>query len=329
MLNILILILLSTGSLLCLEKAFRNIFVAAKNRYEDLYSQCALLIEENAKQREKNIALEKEVSQISALYDITKQMCKTLETGKVFESFKKQIVRFVSVEDCNFVKQGEGLSAYSDWIKFPLKIEKDSIGVLVVNRISDSDKEKFYILVQQFLLGMKRALLYDKIQELAITDTLTSVTSRRYCLERLAEEIERSKKMNTVFSILMIDVDNFKDFNDRYGHLVGDTILREAATVIKGNIRQIDLIGRYGGEEFLIILSETDLGHAKMAAERIRRAIEGNLVRAYDENLQVTISLGISSFPEHAKDMIALIDKADQALYKAKESGKNRVCSGI
>jgi diguanylate cyclase (GGDEF)-like protein len=123
----------------------------------------------------------------------------------------------------------------------------------------------------------------------------------------------------------MTDIDYFKIYNDRYGHLVGDAILKEVSASIKENVRQIDIVGRYGGEEFCIILAETGKEEAMQAAQRIRGAIEGKLIRVYDEYIKVTVSIGASIFPEHAKDADKLIDCADQALYKAKQAGRNRV----
>jgi len=124
----------------------------------------------------------------------------------------------------------------------------------------------------------------------------------------------------------MIDIDYFKDYNDRYGHIVGDAILRELSKSIQEAIRQIDLMGRYGGEEFSIILSETDKGAAQFAAERIRQAIEDRRIRVYDEELKITVSIGISAFPQDGKEIKTLIDRADSALYRAKEAGRNRIC---
>ena len=123
----------------------------------------------------------------------------------------------------------------------------------------------------------------------------------------------------------MADIDTFKDFNDRYGHLVGDAILKEVARTVKENIRQVDAVGRFGGEEFIVILTETDKNGARFAAERIRQAVEDKRIKVYDEDLKVTISIGVSTFPEDAKDLDAVIDKADKALYRAKQGGRNRV----
>ena len=108
--------------------------------------------------------------------------------------------------------------------------------------------------------------------------------------------IKRCEKLKYNFAFLMVDIDHFKDYNDRYGHLVGDAILKEVARTIKENIRQIDLVGRYGGEEFSVILTETDKAGARFAAERIRQAIAQKEIKVYDETLKVTISIGISIF---------------------------------
>ena len=124
----------------------------------------------------------------------------------------------------------------------------------------------------------------------------------------------------------MIDIDNFKQFNDRYGHLVGDAILRQVAKTISQAVRQIDFIGRYGGEEISVVLAETNKEQANFAAERIRQAITAQVIKVYDEELKVTASIGVSTFPDNALNMQNLIEMADQALYLAKETGKNKVC---
>ncbi|MDO8488781.1 MAG: GGDEF domain-containing protein, partial [Candidatus Omnitrophota bacterium] len=130
-------------------------------------------------------------------------------------------------------------------------------------------------------------------------------------------------------SFLMIDIDNFKQFNDRYGHLVGDAILRKVSKIINETVRQIDFIGRYGGEEISIVLTETDRDQANFAAERIRQAIATPTIKVYDEEIKVTVSIGVSNFPDNAMNMQDLIELADQALYLAKETGKNKVCFSL
>jgi diguanylate cyclase (GGDEF)-like protein len=123
----------------------------------------------------------------------------------------------------------------------------------------------------------------------------------------------------------MVDIDHFKKCNDRYGHLVGDVVLKEIAGIMKKNLREIDIIGRYGGEEFSIMLPDTSKEGAIIVGERLRRAVEGCRITAYDETINTTISIGITAFPDDTDEISQLIDKADQMLYKAKEEGRNRL----
>lgn len=124
----------------------------------------------------------------------------------------------------------------------------------------------------------------------------------------------------------MIDIDHFKQCNDTYGHLTGDVMLREIAGVIKENVREIDLVARFGGEEFSVLLPNTDKEGAAYVAERIRSGIERQTFHAYNETLSLKVSIGVASLPEHAHVPQVLIDKSDQALYRAKQQGRNRVC---
>lgn len=290
-----------------------------KAKYDDLVKNNRLL-------KSANEELENKVENTIALYDITKDICKNLEEEKVFAAFKEKINRYMRVEDCRLLGPDEDITKYSDYTILPLNVYKKTVGFLAARIIKDQETDKFHILAQQFLLGFKRALLYKEVQELTITDTLTHVFTRRYFMERFNEELSRSKKLKLRLSFLMIDVDRFKDFNDRYGHLVGDAILQDVTKTIKDTIRQIDLIGRYGGEEICIILTETDKEQSRFAAERIRRAIEQKIIKAYDEELKATISIGISTYPGDAHETKSLIERADQALYMAKQSGRNRIC---
>jgi len=198
-------------------------------------------------------------------------------------------------------------------------------GIFAIEEPLHDDISRFIILGNQFSIVLERIRLYELVQELAITDGLTGVFVRRYFIERLGEEINRARHFGAKLSFMMIDIDHFKKCNDRYGHLVGDAVLREISAVMKKNLREIDIMGRYGGEEFVVILPETEKSLALIAAQRLRKAVETCRVRAYDEDIGATISIGVASFPDDADDMSQLIDKADRALYKAKESGRNRV----
>ncbi|MCX5707621.1 MAG: GGDEF domain-containing protein [Candidatus Omnitrophica bacterium] len=324
--NLLVFLLLSFILHFGLKKKISARLAAINVSYHDALSEKDILTADLAILEGESSRLKHGLEETVGLYEITREISKFLDKDKVFEVFNEKIKRFLFLQDCRFLKADDDLSKYSDWIVFPLEINKRSLGSLAVKGIKEKDLEKFHILVQQFLLGLKRAVLYQHVQEMATLDGLTQVFTRRYWFQRSEEELERSRKFQYSFSCLMIDVDKFKDFNDTYGHLVGDAILAAVARVIKENIRQIDLLGKYGGEEFCVILTETDIQGAQFVAERIRSAAQDAVVQAYDEVLSVTISIGISGFPNDGADLTGLVDKADQALYQAKETGRNRVC---
>lgn len=326
MLHLTALILLTIFLYIRSKKLLNKSLTGKINNYQRKKAEYEKLVQKNIRLKYDNSNLERSAEEIIALYDITKDICKSLEEDKVFSIFRECINRYIKIGDCRFLKEGADISQYEDYAVLPLVMHKTARGYLVARGIEEKDKEKFNILAQQFLIGIRRAILYQKVQELTITDSLTQVFNRRYFLERFYEELNRSKKFKYNFSFLMVDIDHFKYFNDNYGHLVGDAILREITRTIKENIRQIDFMGRYGGEELSIILTETDKERAGFAAERIRQAIESRRFTVYDEDLKVTISIGISTFPDDAGEATVLIDKADKALYQAKLAGRNRVC---
>jgi diguanylate cyclase (GGDEF)-like protein len=300
--------------------------IKEKIDYERLKYEYDKITKENERVKEENAALEKSVEETIALYDIAKDIRKTLDENEMFKLFKERINAYIQLNDCLFLKADSELVQYKNYTTLPLTIENNTIGYLLASGIQEKDKEKFNILAHQFLSGIKGAYLFKKVQELTVIDSLTQVFNRRYFLERFNEEIERSNKFKYKLSFLMADIDHFKEINDNFGHLVGDAILKEATKTIKENIRQIDFMGRFGGEELSIILTETEKEKARFVSERIRQAIESRNFKVYDEDLKITISIGLSTFPNDACEAIALIDKADAALYKAKQLGRNRVC---
>lgn len=209
----------------------------------------------------------------------------------------------------------------------PLIAEDEILGILTAENLKESDFDNFSILSGQLALEIRKVKLYERIQELAITDGLTGVFVRRHFLERLHEEMTRSLRYSLNLSFLMLDIDHFKQQNDTHGHLVGDVVLKETAQILKANLREVDLLSRYGGEEFSIVLPDTDEEGALQVAERIRLAVEEYDFKAYEELLKITISIGVAVFPEDAANVQGLIDRADSALYQAKQKGRNRVCT--
>jgi diguanylate cyclase (GGDEF)-like protein len=182
--------------------------------------------------------------------------------------------------------------------------------------------ELLRILLAQAAISLENAKLY----ELATTDGLTRLFVHRYFHLLLTQELARSRRHDKQLSLIMIDIDDFKNVNDTYGHQLGDEVLKNVARTMKGILRAEDVVARYGGEEFAVILPETGAAQAAVAAEKIRRMVEMQEIRNGDRKLHVTISLGVATFPEHALNKDDLILCADTGLYTAKRSGKNRVC---
>jgi len=144
-------------------------------------------------------------------------------------------------------------------------------------------------------------------------------------MQRIQEEIERAVRYNLNFTLLMLDIDHFKQVNDRYGHLAGDKILTKIAASIKKNTRNVDFACRYGGEEFAVILVETGLQEALLTAERIKKNIEHLNTNYKGDIIHVTVSIGAVEFPNSSKDVESLIHETDKALYRAKSKGRNRI----
>lgn len=241
----------------------------------------------------------------------------------VFETQKEILI--TSQEDLLFLRRLSVIKSFETLIAIPLVSEEKIVGILYIENISKIYFENFMILSSQFAIELQKVILYKKVQEMAITDSLTEVSTRRYFLESFRGEIRRSMRRKSSMSFLMVDLDYFKEKNDKFGHLVGDVILREIAKILKSNLREIDMIGRYGGEEFSVVLAGIDRVGAFQVAERLRSSIEHSVFKAYDEKVSSTISIGIASFPEDGVDENTLIESADRALYKAKENGRNRV----
>lgn len=172
-------------------------------------------------------------------------------------------------------------------------------------------------------LDQARALL-DRMSK---TDLLTEISNRRHLMERFTEELERSKRSGKGLCCLMLDVDHFKSINDTFGHLKGDDVLRELAKILKDSVRTYDVLGRYGGEEFMMILPDTNIDNAVGLAERIRQKVENNLGKnsMLDNGRHVTISLGMTSASVDDTSIETIIKRADTALYKAKAGGRNKV----
>lgn len=201
----------------------------------------------------------------------------------------------------------------------------------VANRLQPADFQIMTAIATQILVAIENVRLYELTKKYSITDELTQLFNYRFLQQELRREVERSRRYTRPFSFIMIDVDLFKQYNDTYGHIKGDVVLSEIAMLLRRCCREIDKVARYGGEEFAIILAETDSLGAHIVAEKIRETIAAHLFLGKEgrRDANLTVSLGTASFPEHALDEEQLLRAADNALYLAKNKGRNRTCDPI
>jgi len=217
------------------------------------------------------------------------------------------------------------------YISLPLVAHKAVIGII---SLSSSDDNMFggemndtlIVVINESSIVINNVMLREEIKRLAITDGLTKCYNHRHFQEIIANEFNRCKRYKSLFALLIIDIDHFKNVNDTYGHMAGDSVLREVSSRLKNSIRDVDFAARYGGEEFALIFPATNLIGAFQTADRIRQSIADMTFSELPPEKQITISIGVSSYPEIlAQTQYELIDRTDQALYRAKHGGRNKV----
>ncbi|MBA4370377.1 MAG: hypothetical protein C0418_02225 [Coriobacteriaceae bacterium] len=198
-----------------------------------------------------------------------------------------------------------------------------------IEAMGDEDRLVLSAVASELVVAVENSQLYKLTKRLAITDELTGLYNYRYLQQRLDEEIERSKRYTKSLSFIMLDVDDFKAYNDAHGHLAGDAALAELGQVLRKCVREVDVVARYGGEEFSVILPETDPSGAYVVAEKIRETVSAHAFAEASgaRGVSMTVSVGLAAYPVHAHDKETLLRQADDALYNAKELGKDRVRS--
>jgi diguanylate cyclase (GGDEF)-like protein len=221
------------------------------------------------------------------------------------------------------------------FVSIPLKISDETVGVLnLTDRIggevfSEEDMKFLQHFASCASIAIRGAQYYQKLEEmrtLSILDGLTGLFNRRYFDSRLFEELQRSIRYDSFFSLVIFDIDDFKLFNDTEGHLAGDEVLKSIADITRESVRSIDVIARFGGEEFTIIMPQTEKDEAFLVAERTRKNIKELMSRKREhfQRKEITVSIGIATFPADGRDAKTLIRNADKALYRAKATGKDR-----
>jgi diguanylate cyclase (GGDEF)-like protein/PAS domain S-box-containing protein len=211
----------------------------------------------------------------------------------------------------------------------PLEIGARIIGVISAqsykpNMYTNADRETLELLAANVAIAIENARLFDEVQKLAITDPLTQLNNRRKYEELAFKEFERSLRYDRPLCAIMIDLDLFKRINDTYGHLAGDQVLISIANLCKKDLRNIDILARYGGDEFIILLPETTVAQALLTAERLRQDCEANEVETTQGPIAITISLGVSELNKSCKTLEELVNRADQALFESKRTGRNK-----
>ncbi|HAM39383.1 MAG TPA: hypothetical protein DCP53_08345 [Elusimicrobia bacterium] len=230
-------------------------------------------------------------------------------------------------------KEVIGQLGLRQFIILPLVVQDKILGLIIIGNsktkinFTSKDLAISTTIANQAAVALQNAQLYSKIQELSILDELTHTFNHRFFQQKIREETELARRYESTLSLAILDIDYFKNYNDRNGHPAGDTCLRQVAQIISHNLRRTDIVARYGGEEFALILPATSKEGAEKILNKMRIDIE-KYPFEFAQNQpdgKLTISAGISSYPNDAKETRELINLADQSLYKAKHLGRNRV----
>ncbi len=253
--------------------------------------------------------------------------------GWVAKEKKPLLVPNVS-KDPRFSKKADAMTNFTtkSIICVPLTVRNKCLGVIeLINNAEDKDFVDEDLLILTTLadytaIAIENAIFLNKVKELTITDDLTKLYNSRFLHTRLEYEVERARRFGYNLSMIFLDLDYFKDVNDRYGHLTGSKLLKEVAQVILKNIRNIDMVCRYGGDEFVVLLPETSKKNAVLAAKKLHQMInEAQFLAEEGINLHLTASFGVASFPKDAKNKEDLIHMADHAMYEIKNTTRDGV----
>ena len=218
----------------------------------------------------------------------------------------------------------------TNFLAVPLRAQQRVCGALLLTRSVDAftarELRLLRIYCNQAAVAMENAFVYERVENLAATDALTGLFNRRYLDGALERELARASRSDSSLALLMLDIDHFKSFNDTYGHAMGDLVLKKVATTLSDGLRQADVLARFGGEEFVVVLPQVTAAAALDSAERIRASVERASIHPGGERKHVTVSIGLAMFPDQSDTPETLLEAADQALYRAKKLGRNRVC---
>lgn len=254
----------------------------------------------------------------------------------ITQAFQKATPWHLTEMDLNQFQNDPFLRAFptNELIIVPLRAKNTVNGLIIADNIytgkaiTEDDVRIFTMLANQAGLAIENSRLYEMVVQQSHTDSLTNLWNHGFFQETLSKEIETARTISKPLTLAMIDIDNFKQLNDTYGHQYGDLLLKGLAQILKDSSREMDYVCRYGGEEFALILVQTNCGQGYEVAERLRQRIENHRWETFSPNpdIRITVSIGIATFPDHAASKEELIALADKSMYIAKFSGKNRTC---
>ncbi|WLI14147.1 MULTISPECIES: GGDEF domain-containing protein [Pseudomonas] len=276
--------------------------------------------------------LERPVSLAQLRQALGLQLQTSLEPQRILGLFFREIQRLVPLDALNYEHQPSDLRLQfgargHHSISYSLSHEGEQLGELVFRRnqrFSEQEQGNLESLLSTLLFPMRNALLYRAATQSALRDPLTDTGNRIAMDQTLEREIEMSRRHSQPLSLLMLDIDHFKHINDTYGHSAGDEVLKAVAASIKNQLRNVDMVFRFGGEEFMILLSNTSREAAAMVGERLRFAAQAQDYEAEGKMIDLTVSIGCSTLlPGESAE--SLLRRADSALYVAKREGRNRL----
>lgn len=301
--------------------------------------------------------LQRKLSQMTEMHSLAVDLAMTLDTDKIILAVLRRLPRLLPLEEASlimledgllvrlqatpdgllsrsFVQDGAFQAAGPDILVAPLMGSEGQMGMIVVrygsNVPSGTDAELLETVAVNVGFALEKAKWYERSHRLAMTDEMTGLYNYRYLKTALAQELEKADRLGYSVGILMVDIDNFKAFNDTYGHLVGDQVLVAVAKSMRKVLRKSDILSRYGGEEFAAVLPGCKQDHLALVGEKIRSAVSGTVVTMDDGTVVsgITVSVGGAAAPPLPRELNVMLAVADASLLKAKGSGKNRVCIG-
>ena len=294
------------------------------------YHFCGILLLDNKQEAELMVSIKYPASE----FDLAAFKAKTIDTYYQLSGYNILLEKIaLNRTDGPAILVSEdkkNKNVINSFHAIPLNMKNKSLGLLAVSHskpeaFGQEDLKLLSIIADHSILAINNAALHNRIKKLSITDGLTGLYVYRYFQDKLEEELRRAQRYQEQLSVIVVDIDGFKKVNDTHGHLVGDMVLKEMSQILRNVCREVDIIARYGGDEFVVILPQTEREGSFYLAERARKAIKNYDFQSPEhEPIRLTVSCGVASLIPEIKDKESLIKKADDALYRAKNEGKNK-----